>query len=395
MRKWTWTTSKQHTLARLQHARSSPCRYTSLAVCSAIRCRSASTTTEASPPAGNAGLTRSHLDEGRKLRSRHLLRAILRECTYLPDSIARRWSRQHALERFRTYDFKSWEHRDDADFDLRLRSKEKEARSWLAYLKRANEGERKCLMRVLFMAYGRIGKRRHELMLPLLVKAAKDETSKHATDSQAIDNDWSDVEDEVPARGVRVALHTSDVLKVEPPLTPPLRALLQSQIRASPPTLSRPNPRRVTGTVAALNAWLRPMPQKRVENMRQKHYAELLNRMIPPLPTDEWHRLHDLATGRAEIERMRRRRSNPSQHMHRNPSLEAVVAFGKAPMKLLETNNGHAITPRYMRRLYAQVFSQCPLLDWDVASSSWRVTWGEEALREGVIKPLPLQGASP
>lgn len=395
MRKWTWTTPKPAALGRHPHAQSFPCRYTSLALSSGIRSRNGSTTA-ASSPVENAELMHSHEDEARRLRSRHLFRAILRECTYLPDSVARQWAQQHAFERFRTYDFKSWEHRNDVDFGLRLRAKEKEVRSWVAYLKRANEGERKCLMRVLFMAYGRIGKRRHELMLPLLAKAAEDE-------SGAVDTDWSDVE-EAPVPDVHPApenaskppvSRTSDMLKIEPPLTPPLRALLQSQMRASPPALSRPNPRRVTGSIAALNAWLRPMPQKRVENMRKKHYAELLNRILPPLPTEEWQRLRDLATGRIESERPRQRRSKSSEHVDRCHSLEAIVSFGKAPMKLLETHNGHAITPRYMRRLYAQVFSQCPLLDWDVASSSWRVTWGEEALRGGVSNPVSPQRTSP
>ena len=109
--------------------------------------------------------------------ARLVLRSLLRECTYLPDSFARDWTKQYILHRFRKYGFKAWQHRDDSNFDERLQEKLREARAGLGLLRRANEGERKPLLKVLLMAYGRAGKRRHELMMPLMpTKMPKDLT---------------------------------------------------------------------------------------------------------------------------------------------------------------------------------------------------------------------------
>lgn len=338
------------------------------------------------------------LDDERATRSRHLLRAILRECTYLPDISARQWMSQYALRRFRTYNFKAWKNRDDESYVGRLRAKEKEARNWVSYLRRANVGERKCLTRILFMVYGRIGQRRHELMIPLLSKPEQDRMQKlnvvideqdsldesRSSDEPALDQ--KDGTSSVPP--FQAIADLSATQKLELDLTPQLRALLVSQIKASPPDLTRRNPRRITQEVPLLNAWLRPMPQKRVKNMRKKHYAQLLDRVLPPLPTKEWQRLFDLGSGAATIDPPQpwRKSTGPTRdqlntHLH-NESLETVLAFGKAPTRVLDRKVEHALTPRFMQRLYVQVFSQCPLMDWDVESQQWKVTWGGQALQQ-------------
>src|ERR1700761_2170758 len=88
---------------------------------------------------------------------RHLFRALIRECTYLPDVFARQWMRQHIASRFRTYVFKTWQHQQKGKIDIeqRLKEKREEARKALSSLQRANAGHMKCLLKVLFMAYGR------------------------------------------------------------------------------------------------------------------------------------------------------------------------------------------------------------------------------------------------
>lgn len=317
--------------------------------------------------------------------ARHVLRSILRECTYLPDAQSRKWVAQHTLARFRKYEYKAWKANEKAWLDERLRGRLKEARQAFALLRRANEGERKCLSKVLFWTYGRTGKRRHELMEPLLPVKGRDETEKLIrSDNEKGVGEGLEIAQTMS--GMEIEQGKSDLVKgsfattikstFTPDLTPQLHALLASQIKASPPDLTRPNPRRLTPDIPVLNSWQRPMPQKRVKNMQKKHYAHLLDRVLPPLPTEEWERLRDLASGARKVQcAPPRRRISTGTDV-----LEMVVRFGKVPEKVFENRDAHAITPRYMQRLYAQIFSQCPRMDWDVEESRWNVTWGENAL---------------
>lgn len=338
----------------------------------------------------------SHSPESdRTVQARHLLRSFLRECTYLPDSFARDWTRQHVIQRFRTYGFKAWKHRDDPAFEERLRSKHREARQAVGQLRRANEGDRWALLKVLLMAYGRTGKRRHELMLPLLPVAGREEHQKLVKISEeSIDGFDStrsaQVEDADPPRAVRGSRPTMPSAKdvnqgqwapYAPELTPQLRALLQSQIRYPPlplPGLRRATLRRLHPRIDELNAWLQPMPQSRVKNQVKQWYADLLEKVHSPLPTQEWYRLRDLALG-VSSERLIPRRKTRGQSGR--DALELVVMYGKPnALRAFGNRDAHRITPRFMQRVWAQVFSQCPLMDWDVDKQQWKVVWGEHAL---------------
>ena len=332
-------------------------------------------------------------------RAIQLLRAILRECTYLPDSFARTWTRQHTLSRFRAYTFKAWKHRRDSNdegaWEGRFQAKEKEARQAFALLRRANEGERKCLLRVLLMVYGRIGKRRHELMRPLLPTKGSGAIQKLLRRGE---KDMDELVDDVSSRD-----HTDDpetepniptnannfkplpTGKYIPNLPPSLHALLSSQLHFPPPKLTRPPLRRLSLDIPDLNAWHRPMPQKRIRNMQQNHYADLLDRVLPPLPTQEWLRLRNLATGylKAEEPVPRRKMQGSADDARESAALSAlemVVAYGKVPRKVFANREAHALTPRFMQRLYAQVFAQCPRMEWDGEKDGWEVVWGERAL---------------
>ena len=328
------------------------------------------------------------------------------------------------LARFRTYGFKVWKHRDDESFQERIEGKEREARQGLSQLKRANEGERKCLLKVLLLSYGRIGKRRHELMVPLLpakgARALEKALQTQANSEEAIDSvaDMLEREDDgetsnQDAASVSASLSVSVTAnEANAPSTAigksatleltPLRALLRSQIHASPPDLTRPNPRRLDPNIPKLNAWLHPMPQNRIRNMKQKHYALLLDRVLPPLPIEEWNRLRDLASGktRPSVPAPRRKASVSSSNAYagvdvppRSP-LEMVVMHGKVPERVFGNRNAHAITPRFMQRLYAQVFCQCPHMEWNNDKKEWKVTWGERALHAPQTAMMSSNSAS-
>ncbi|KAK0249699.1 hypothetical protein LTR94_010297 [Friedmanniomyces endolithicus] len=323
----------------------------------------------------------------RATESRHLLRSLLRECTYLPDSLARKYLHQHVHTRFAKFGFKVWEHRDDPAYGPRIDDKLREARKAVGLLRRANEGERKALLRVLLLAYGRIGKRRYELMLPLMPAAMGKQMKEALVAGEGEVDGMEDAASRVGA-SQRVPPTTRKPSAAEvnkgawtsyvKDFSPQLRALLESQIRMPPPHLTRPTLRKLKPQIEELNAWLRPMPISRVRNKTEEWYADVLYKAHPPLPPPEWQRLRGLAMG-TQKELMRPRRTALAST--RESALDMLVMYGRPnPRKAFGNREAHQITPRFMRRLWAQVFAQCPVMDWDAVTSRWKVTWGEQAL---------------
>lgn len=302
----------------------------------------------------------------REDKARHLLRGLLRECTYIPDTFAATWAQQYILKRFRDDGFKAWEHRTDPAYGRRLQHFLRNARVGLGLLQRATDGERKALLRVLLMAYGRIGVRRHELMKPLKPIAPSEEPeqatmaelrSKRPGAEEVNEGEWE---------------------PYAPAFTPQMLALLRSQIQNPPPHLTRPVLRRLRPQVELLNSWMRPMPRVRVKNKVKAWYASVLDRTHPPLPLQEWERLFALATGQ-QREEIKPRRSMATSAGR--SALELVLMHGKPSTRQTFGNrDAHNIRPRYMQRIWAQVFAQCPTMTWDAEKGAWAVRWGHQAL---------------
>lgn len=296
---------------------------------------------------------------------RHLLRAILRECTYLPDPHARTYLRLHALARFRAYTLPN---KPLAVLEERRHGQIKQARKALSELRRANAGELKVLTKVLHLTYGRIGKRRHELLDPLLVPedaATISDTSSPATDDHAGNTTL-------------------------PTLTTKLKALLISQLRSSPPEVTRAHPKTLAPKIPDKNTWERPMPQVRVKNFTKQWYAKLLSRTMPPLDTKEWDQLKDRATGKLAFEGPRKRRPQGTSALYQRDvqgreALEKELApHTRHPEDVLERvdekTRGRNLTKRFMRKRWAAVFAQCASMDWDDAEKRWNVKWGVDVL---------------
>jgi len=331
-------------------------------------------------------------DEFHRISSRHVLRGILRECTYFPDQFAASWIRQHALMRFRTYEAKNKKHGSDEEYTKRLETIRRKSRQGLYQMRRANEGDRKMLLKALSMAYGRVGKRRRELLSPLLPTgsssedtSAFDDAEQEATQAFPIATDAAtqpttstSTRDRQSSKGRVDGPVKTQVKEFVSGLPLELRTLVQSQITASPPTIARRNPRRLGVEIPELNTWYKPMPAVRVKNQISRWYANLLDTVQPPLPEQEWLRLRDLALGtiRAEPPIPRRAQLTPPPSM-----LEMTVTRGKLPAELFRKDHAHKITSRYMRRLWADVFSQCPLMEYNSPTNGWKVTWGHHALQ--------------
>ncbi|RMX77869.1 hypothetical protein D0869_09541 [Hortaea werneckii] len=318
-------------------------------------------------------------------RPRHLLRALLRECTYLPASQARHWVRQHAIGRFREDGFKVWQRREHPTQGEYVQRKLQTIQHGIRLLARANDGERRPLLKVLLMTYGRVGRRRRELLGPLLSarqhqdveeesagKTAHDEEKFHDTGKTAADT----LSTSTKPPGAREVNQGSWTYYV-PDFTPQLRALLQSQLKHPPPHLTRPLLRRMAPRLEELNSWKRPMPLNRVKNQTKDWYASTLARVHPPLPTQEWYRLRDLASGAQSEPRVPRRKRVGDAA----PAGDEALLFRLSePPPTDRSRDAHAITPRYMKRMWATVFAQCPLMEWEGESEKWKVTWGGHAL---------------
>ena len=269
----------------------------------------------------------------------HLVRALLRECTYLPDPAARAYLQPYIIARFREH----WPSKP-GDFSSgvlptgsRQRDLLKRARKGLSTLSRANNGHPHALEKVLAYTYGRSGKRRHELM-------------RFLREADNLDNH------EAVTRSATTSIENAPQV---PALTSRMEALVKVQMLQKEVVLSKPSIKYLAPQIPKTNSWGRPMPLKRVRNMEKRWYADLLDKVLPPLPTHEWQRLRDLAQGKT-------RWSGPVPR--RRSSLRAV----NEPTSLIQ----HRLTARYMRRLWAKVFARCPVMTLNTSNSKWHVQWG-------------------
>lgn len=400
--------------------------------------------------------------------TRHLLRALLRESTYLPDSAARRYVRQHVLSRFKANHEKgnakelveataAARQRPLCHVDAtRAQRSLSQGRKALGMLQRANRGELKPLTNVLLHTYGRAGKRRYELMKPLFepdVPANTDavlalRAAVASPDVALVDSRLSHVlEWPTIAQKGRMKHYTLSTRLSK------LHALLDSQAKASPMELRRPKVRSVSLQTPAENLWGRTMPRKREKNILRNWYAALLNRILPPLPEHEWNRLEGLVTGKRSegIKERRPGRSPKPDELRAGDLTKLVLADGlgggiggldracrknglpgngsreerifrltqsnryyltdrwladealvqDAGQEVLEDGIGvrtlnktlpgregpHNITPRFMRRLWAKVFTQCPMMVFDRKPNKWIVTWGKYPTGIGTADP--------
>ncbi|OCK99768.1 uncharacterized protein K441DRAFT_601696 [Cenococcum geophilum 1.58] len=342
-----------------------------------------------------------------KLPPIHLFRALLRETTYLPDSAARLYFRKHIISRFKAYQpaarsLPSWEtgtkpYKRLRPYIIRERAikKQMEGRKALTVLRRANNGDISCLEKVLLHTYGRIGKRRHELLGHLL----KAEVPADSITVEAMLKSYAALlkaplqqlyHSDKTALSFFTAPRKISKTEYEYEISnkyPKLKAVIKSQ-----QSISVHNPvrsiLRASKVVAPIkNIWARPMAIKRARNIVLRWYKSTMEKVLPPLPNHEWDRLYGLAAGNIAWEGLIPRRpvgTDRSQTQRLGDSylarqiLENGLTF-KTP-SFADVPRGkdrpHNITKRFMRRLYARVSAQCCKLTWDPIRKTWQVEWG-------------------
>jgi hypothetical protein len=325
-----------------------------------------------------------------QLRSLHLLRALLREVSYLPDEQARSYFRRHVVARFRAYQPKQnatsratphrrtgFRRRDTAIVDARTRPMQRKAVKGLNYLRRANAGEKACLTKVLFFTYGRMGRRRYALLEDLLKPDAQ-ETEPVVSPLQALY--YSNKRFLQFFDAPKKASDTDATIAISNRFSR-LKAVVTSQA-ARGVSLGPPLKQTVLKTPLH-NVWERPMPIKRARNNVKRWYAHTIAKLLPPLPSDEWDRLRALATGELRWSgRVARRTpaktlSTPAEEDTSSLAILQGLALDK-PSKAERpggSSRPNDITARSMRRLYRAVLTYCCKLEWNDTRRHWAARW--------------------
>jgi len=247
-------------------------------------------------------------------------------------------------------------------------------------------GDPESLQKVLFLAYGREGKRRRQLVSQLL----RPDESNLPVDNNALES--------------LIRNPNSEQGKSFKP-TPKFLALLKSQQANHPSETHRGKLRQFRPRVPDESMWGRPLPLKRQASMRQKFWADTLDKLLPPVSLHEWERLRDLSMGKQAPESLLERRNRRISEFASSQGRGAKSQFGDGIMpsyegieKVLDNYRKGMISEsteqapptaavpcvsptkrvRVMRRLYAQIWRQTPTMWQDEETKKWQIKWGEE-----------------
>lgn len=342
-------------------------------------------------------------------KTRHLLRALLREASYLPDANARTYFHHYIVSRFKAYQpkqnatassyiealqkpcHKSFRRRQTAIIEQRARPLLRKGQKALSFLRRANQGELSCVQKVLWLAYGRIGRRKYALLSDLLKPDPVTALGVVSCGSQ-------------PTAPLQTVYYSKKryLQFFDPPKALPnkkehvidisdsyarLRAVIRSQYQngisinreLKSPAFKTP----------INNVWQRRMPIRRARNNVKRWYAETMTRLLPPLPAEEWDSIYEMMLGVKRISLIRPRpRALEHQHLLQTESSEErfahILSAGLALNKTSKADRpssiprAHKINPRLMRRLYHKILTLCCKLEYDEEQTRWTVTWGEK-----------------
>ena len=313
----------------------------------------------------------------------HLYRHLLREATYLPPVV-----KPFFWDRIRT---RFHLHKRDLEPGVRIDKAHKDLR----YLRSANAGHLLRMRRVLMMGFGRIGRRRRELISELVQKdhlqhpdgdgrpdTAKMEGIRNLADEDVFWDDW---------------LANWDKSKV--------LALAKAQASVDLPEIPLPtgkitDPHKLVPTE---NIWGRPLAKKLARSKLRKEYKSLVKRLLPPVEDSEWELLRSLATGQAgpKYDIPKRRTVATSIGTKENNwewtewtdyVLKPVRAADAKKSRKLKSLSGqvddtspfprpplgvHRFTDRCWRRLYADIWRMTATMKKRGNQQKWDTNWGK------------------
>ncbi|KAL1855319.1 hypothetical protein Daus18300_011136 [Diaporthe australafricana] len=336
----------------------------------------------------------------------HIYRGLLRQASYLPP-ICQPYIKKQIASRFRRHAF-------DQPASPQTRRRIRQARHDLRYLHAANNGLVDNLHRILLLVFGRTGSRRRLLVHALLRRDPPADSSQleaaiaHDTDARTY-----------TARDGSLAQRPPDWLDRWD--TNKLQALASSQARRGPAHSPRPDIKTSQTDPAARlpqrNIWERPLPATLARSKLRKEYVRLINRVLPPLPTSDWHTLRALALGHGDSTALcqmpaRRPPATPrhggqgagTQWRWHAYATEPVRSVDRASSRAQRARTGHQVpgphgqgaaiglhryTPRLLRRLFAKIWEMTPTMEARPGmEGKWDIVWGK------VAKDVPVAAAA-
>ena len=289
-------------------------------------------------------ISHHHIKDGMSKNPVHIYRAILRECTYLPDPNSQTFIRGWARDSFRRYlprDPQKPQCKPEEITPLREGQVLRRARHLQHTLSRANEGYPNSFEKVLRWTYARTGKRRREMLSELTAQEPSDsELQEHgASTPRKFDKHW-----EAPAT-IKALLRTQ---------TQETRFMAWQSKRVRPEGAKIPEK----------NLWGKPMPECRVRNQRHDWYKDQLQLILPPLPEAEFAEIKAYATGEKRL-LVKARRPMALVLVFSEPEREERSLLAEAPMAVewntRQPQKPHELTQRSLRRHMQRLLAHVPV----------------------------------
>lgn len=296
---------------------------------------------------------------------RHLLRTTLRECSYLPDPIARKYMHKYVVERYRKKlsSFAPDEQKDmkyrrlSAKHQERLNAAslekqkklQKSARNILSLIRRATQGYQLPLDKILMLAYGRIGAKKYSLLSEIV---------PNSRGGNKVFNSSADIEKYLEEKKKEPTGDNWQLPEV-------LQALIKSQRNDSFARSAHGKRFRAGDTIKipTLNSWMKPLPECRLENIRKRTLNRSKFAALPPADPAEVAVLRGLVDG-TEPWKPPVRRVNVSPAT-KTSALESLIHDGPQGglsfKRAYVDGRPHRLTRRFMRNIWKKVYRLMPV----------------------------------
>ncbi len=263
----------------------------------------------------------------------------------------------------------------------------KKARTVTRMLEKANNGDLEAFSKILMYVHGRQGARKRLLLKELLQK----EESSIPKDDAALRD---------------LIAHPRGPEALEYQAGGKFFEFIKSQQANQLAVKHKGVIRRVRPWIPSSNIWMRPMPLKRQAGLRRRWLAETLEKILPPIPHQEWHRLADLAIGVLPLDDPPPRRAAPVRDFHEqwssdpkdvlnclvkrpsDPDIKtdyiklgpdgALYANMDTNREKLERESKREVTPRSIRRTYAAIWNMTATMYQEGEPKKWIVKWGKQ-----------------
>ncbi|KAI1332366.1 hypothetical protein F5Y16DRAFT_176080 [Xylariaceae sp. FL0255] len=326
-----------------------------------------------------------------------LYRHLLREASYLP-LLCRPWITSRIQDQCRKHAPNS----ESTPYRI------KNAQASLRYLRSANAGHLLRLEHLCRLATGRTGKRRRILSSTSLAKppatntdelerlrlaASSSSPTVPASDDSAREPDWLD---------------NWSVDRITALATSQLQNQKSNWVMSMRKNIVPPDE-----ITKGINCLGRPYRPSLIRNRTKRHYVSVLNQILPPLPSGEWHHLGSLVNGDTAAEELkvptrrlaaRSTQEEPSQvtselwnwHQHVIKPARVLQRGSSRRHKSLTglqdqdpRGQGRPIgvrimSPKRLQRLYAHIYEMSPIMNQKPGTDKWTVSWGQKERKVGV-----------